>query len=44
MAKDVAVLLDYIGWKEQGDIHVVGISLGMLLPIMSSFWFSQTVS
>jgi pimeloyl-ACP methyl ester carboxylesterase len=31
MARDVVALLDYIGWEEQRDIHVVGASLGMLL-------------
>ena len=29
MAGDVVVLLDYIGWKEERGVHVVGISLGM---------------
>jgi len=37
MAGDVVVLLDYIGWKEQRGIHVVGVSLGMALPWISSF-------
>ena len=32
MARDVVVLLDYIGWKEERGVHVVGISLGALLP------------
>ena len=31
MAGDVAVLLDYIGWKEERGVHVVGVSLGMPL-------------
>jgi len=37
MAGDVVVLLDYIGWKEERGIHVVGISLGMVYPEMSGF-------
>jgi len=31
MAGDVVVLLDYIGWKEERDVHVVGISLGGMI-------------
>lgn len=31
MAEDVIVLLDYIGWTETRDLHVVGISLGGMI-------------
>jgi len=31
MARDVVALLDYIGWEEQRDIHVVGASLGGMI-------------
>ncbi|TFK52318.1 alpha/beta-hydrolase [Heliocybe sulcata] len=31
MAQDAIVLLDYIGWKEERSIHVVGISLGGMI-------------
>ncbi|KAF9792418.1 alpha/beta-hydrolase [Thelephora terrestris] len=31
MARDVVVLLDYIGWKEGRGVHVVGISLGGMI-------------
>ncbi|CDO70743.1 hypothetical protein BN946_scf184798.g58 [Trametes cinnabarina] len=31
MADDVVVLLDYIGWKEPRQIHVVGVSLGGMI-------------
>ena len=31
MAADVVTLLDYIGWKEERDLHVVGISLGGMI-------------
>lgn len=40
MAKDVVVVLDYIGWKEGRGIHIVGISLGMLHAELSSPQFS----
>jgi pimeloyl-ACP methyl ester carboxylesterase len=28
MAEDVIVLLDHIGWTEQRQVHVVGVSMG----------------
>ncbi|QRV75422.1 alpha/beta hydrolase family protein [Ceratobasidium sp. AG-Ba] len=28
MAEDVIVLLDYVGWTEQRQVHVVGVSMG----------------
>jgi len=31
MARDVVVLLDYIGWKEGRGIHIVGVSLGGMI-------------
>jgi len=31
MAEDVVVLLDYIGWKEERGIHIVGVSLGGMI-------------
>ena len=31
MAADVVTLLDYIGWKEERELHVVGISLGGMI-------------
>ncbi|KAJ7756835.1 alpha/beta-hydrolase [Mycena maculata] len=31
MAEDAIVLLDYLGWTEKRDIHVVGISLGGMI-------------
>ncbi len=31
MAEDVVCLLDYVGWKEERDVHVVGISLGGMI-------------
>ncbi|KII88937.1 hypothetical protein PLICRDRAFT_175189 [Plicaturopsis crispa FD-325 SS-3] len=31
MAKDVVTLLDYVGWTEKRDLHVVGISLGGMI-------------
>ncbi|OSD01674.1 alpha/beta-hydrolase [Trametes coccinea BRFM310] len=31
MASDVVVLLDYVGWKEPRQIHVVGVSLGGMI-------------
>ncbi|ETW77912.1 Esterase/lipase/thioesterase [Heterobasidion irregulare TC 32-1] len=31
MAEDVIVLLDYVGWTETRDLHVVGISLGGMI-------------
>lgn len=42
MARDVVVLLDYIGWKEIRGIHVVGISLGMFLAELPGVWCSRT--
>ncbi|KAI0664971.1 alpha/beta-hydrolase [Cubamyces menziesii] len=31
MADDVVTLLDYVGWKEPRQIHVVGVSLGGMI-------------
>ena len=39
MAEDVIALLDYIGWTEKRDIHVVGISLGGMIAQGRAFFF-----
>jgi pimeloyl-ACP methyl ester carboxylesterase len=31
MAKDVVEILDHIGWTEQRQVHVVGISMGGMI-------------
>ncbi|KAI0374724.1 alpha/beta-hydrolase [Pilatotrama ljubarskyi] len=31
MAEDVITLLDYVGWKEPRQVHVVGVSLGGMI-------------
>lgn len=31
MAEDCIALLDYVGWTEKRDFHVVGISLGGMI-------------
>ena len=31
MAEDIIVLLDYIGWTNEKDLNVVGISLGGMI-------------
>lgn len=31
MAEDVIALLNYVGWTEHRDLHVVGISLGGMI-------------
>lgn len=31
MAEDVITLLNYVGWTEHRDLHVVGISLGGMI-------------
>jgi len=31
MAQDVISLLDYLGWKGERELHVVGISLGGMI-------------
>lgn len=31
MAQDVVALLDYVGWKEDRKVHVVGLSLGGMI-------------
>ncbi|KAI0361926.1 alpha/beta-hydrolase [Trametes cingulata] len=31
MAEDVVALLDYVGWKEPRQVHVVGVSLGGMI-------------
>ncbi|KAL5511750.1 hypothetical protein ACEPAH_4968 [Sanghuangporus vaninii] len=33
MAEDVIVLLDYIGWTEKRQVHVVGVSLGGMISM-----------
>lgn len=40
MAEDVIVLLEYIGWTGQRDLHVVGISLGGMIAQGMSPQFS----
>lgn len=41
MAEDAVVLLDYIGWKEERGVHVVGVSMGMLLLGVSILWYTH---
>jgi pimeloyl-ACP methyl ester carboxylesterase len=31
MAKDVLEIIDYIGWTQKRDLHVVGISMGGMI-------------
>ena len=31
MAEDAIVLLDYLGWKGDREVHVVGVSLGGMI-------------
>jgi pimeloyl-ACP methyl ester carboxylesterase len=31
MAKDVIVLLDFVGWNERRSLHVVGLSMGGMI-------------
>lgn len=31
MAKDVVELVDYIGWKETKQLHIVGVSMGGMI-------------
>ena len=31
MAEDIVVLLKYIGWTNERDLHVVGLSLGGMI-------------
>ena len=31
MAEDVITLLDFVGWPEKRQIHVVGVSLGGMI-------------
>ena len=31
MAKDIIELLDHIGWTEQRDLHIIGISMGGMI-------------
>lgn len=31
MAEDVITLLDFVGWTEECQIHVVGVSLGGMI-------------
>ncbi|KAK0502852.1 Alpha/Beta hydrolase protein [Armillaria luteobubalina] len=31
MAEDLIALLDYVGWKEPGGIHIIGLSLGGMI-------------
>lgn len=33
MAEDVVTLVDYLGWKEERQLHVVGISLGGMISL-----------
>jgi hypothetical protein len=31
MSQDVVVLLDYVGWTSERELHVVGVSLGGMI-------------
>jgi hypothetical protein len=31
MSQDVVVLLDYVGWTIERELHVVGVSLGGMI-------------
>lgn len=44
MARDVVVLLDYVGWREERGIHIVGVSLGTLHVGLAGFRCSSTAS
>jgi len=39
MAEDVIVLLDYIGWTQDHDFHVVGVSLGGMIAQGEQFLY-----
>ena len=44
MAKDVVELLDHVGWTEERDLHVVGISMGgmiaqeLVFDMVPTYW------
>lgn len=31
MSQDIVVLLDYVGWTNERDLHIVGASLGGMI-------------
>lgn len=31
MSQDIVVLLDYVGWTSERDLHIVGASLGGMI-------------
>jgi pimeloyl-ACP methyl ester carboxylesterase len=33
MARDVEELLDYVGWKEEKSLHVIGVSMGGMVAL-----------
>lgn len=37
MAEDVTTLLDYLGWKQERQLHIVGISLGGMISLGMPF-------
>lgn len=37
MAGDVITLLDYLGWKQERQLHVVGFSFGGMIALGNSF-------
>lgn len=37
MAEDVIALLDFVGWKEERELHIVGISLGGMIGLGAHF-------
>ncbi len=39
MAEDAIALLNYVGWTEHRDLHVVGVSLGGMIA-QGTFIFS----
>lgn len=39
MAEDVITLLDYVEWKRNRDLHIIGISMGGMITLGTSFLF-----
>lgn len=33
MAEDVVTLVDFLGWKDERQLHIVGISLGGMISL-----------
>lgn len=33
MAQDVITLVDYLGWTDERQLHIVGISLGGMISL-----------